>query len=250
MKKNIFIIIVATALSLTMQAQTPTTHDTVYNRDNHYHWSEWYDTLEAFLDGQTFPVTSNTHTHLSVSPSEPYVNTKNMRLANYHWTDRPIPIKGLACGLVRPLDEIREHADWVDTPGITLPEVLPEYLWLGQPREIRAYQPVFSPTGVLTIDSSQHFDWIYPIDIDSVRWDTANYRVMMLPRNINPDNGYSAVYVYEGYFKSPVWVDTDFYILGTLRNKAERMVYNEVAQDSVSWAPYRPLYAEIYCTNM
>ena len=242
MKKNVFTILFATALALTLQAQTPTTHDTVYNRDNHYHWSEWYDTLEAFLNGQTFPIRNDGYSnHVNYNDNILYV--PKMRLANYHWTDRPIPIKGLAVGLERPIDSIYEHPDWVDTPGLTLPEVLPEYLWIGQPAEPRVYLPIILPDHSIVYDSSRHGDWIYPID--SVRWDTANYRVMLLPKNINPDRGYNKLYVYEGFFKSPIWVDTDFYIIASLFNTECRKVYNEVTQDSVRWNPYRPLMVEI-----
>ena len=232
MKKNIFIIIVATALSLTMQAQTPTTHDTVYNRDNHYHWSEWYDTLEAFNNGMTYYNATTGYGSI-------YSYENRCYISNYHWTDRPIPIKGLACGLLQPIDMIREHASWVDTPGLVLPPVLPEYLILGQPTEIRIYPPALPPDYV--VDSSDHGDWIYPID--SVRWDTANYRVMMLPNNIDPSRGASPVYVYEAYFKSPIWVDTDFYTIATHNNLIKRKVYNEVTHDSVLWNPYRTHYA-------
>ena len=51
--------------------------------------------------------------------------------------------------------------------------------------------------------------------LDSVRWDTATARVMEFRQGWN-DEYIQYCYLYEAYFDQPVWVDTDFYIVGSM----------------------------------
>jgi len=51
--------------------------------------------------------------------------------------------------------------------------------------------------------------------LDSVRWDTATARVMEFRQGWN-DEFIQYCYIYEAYFEQPVWVDTDFYIVGSM----------------------------------
>ena len=51
--------------------------------------------------------------------------------------------------------------------------------------------------------------------LDSVRWDTATARVMEFRQGWN-DEYIQYCYIYEAYFEQPVWVDTDFYIVGSM----------------------------------
>ena len=51
--------------------------------------------------------------------------------------------------------------------------------------------------------------------LDSVRWDTATARVMEFRQGWN-DEYIQYCYIYEAYFDQPVWVDTDFYIVGSM----------------------------------
>lgn len=51
--------------------------------------------------------------------------------------------------------------------------------------------------------------------LDSVRWDTATARVMEFRQGWN-DEYVQYCYLYEAYFDQPVWVDTDFYIVGSM----------------------------------
>ncbi len=51
--------------------------------------------------------------------------------------------------------------------------------------------------------------------LDSVRWDTATARVMEFRQGWN-DEYIQYCYLYEAYFEQPVWVDTDFYIVGSM----------------------------------
>ena len=51
--------------------------------------------------------------------------------------------------------------------------------------------------------------------LDSVRWDTATARVMEFRQGWN-DEYIQYCYLYEAYFEQPVWVDSDFYIVGSM----------------------------------
>ena len=51
--------------------------------------------------------------------------------------------------------------------------------------------------------------------LDSVRWDTATARVMEFRQGWN-DEYVQYCYLYEAYFEQPVWVDSDFYIVGSM----------------------------------
>lgn len=51
--------------------------------------------------------------------------------------------------------------------------------------------------------------------LDSVRWDTATARVMEFRQGWN-DEFIQYCYIYEAYFEQPVWVDSDFYIFGSM----------------------------------
>ncbi|MCR4815773.1 MAG: hypothetical protein K5842_01125, partial [Bacteroidales bacterium] len=51
--------------------------------------------------------------------------------------------------------------------------------------------------------------------LDSVRWDTATARVMEFRQGWN-DEFVQYCYIYEAYFEQPVWVDSDFYIVGSM----------------------------------
>ena len=79
---------------------------------------------------------------------------------------------------------------------------LPEYLYLYQMTS--ATHRVFQE-----IEDLLQFELL-----DSVRWDTATARVMEFRQGWN-DEYVQYCYLYEAYFEQPVWVDTDFFIVGS-----------------------------------
>ena len=88
----------------------------------------------------------------------------------------------------------------VDTDEVV--RKLPEYLYLNQ---------LVSRSHFVFQDFEDHIE----IELlDSVRWDTATARVMEFRQGWN-DEFVQYCYLYEAYFKQPVWVDTDFYIYGS-----------------------------------
>ena len=78
---------------------------------------------------------------------------------------------------------------------------LPEYLYL--------YQMTETGRNIQGIDIEVRLQLL-----DSVRWDTATARVMEFRQGWN-DEYIQYCYLYEAYFEQPVWVDTDFFIVGS-----------------------------------
>lgn len=88
----------------------------------------------------------------------------------------------------------------VDTAAVV--QKLPEYLYLYQ--MTAAGHRVFQE-----IDDTVRLQLL-----DSVRWDTATARVMEFRQGWN-DEYVQYCYLYEAYFEQPVWVDTEFFIVGS-----------------------------------
>ena len=78
---------------------------------------------------------------------------------------------------------------------------LPEYLYL--------YQMTETGRNIQGIDIEVRLQLL-----DSVRWDTATARVMEFRQGWN-DEYVQYCYLYEAFFEQPVWVDTDFFIVGS-----------------------------------
>ena len=79
---------------------------------------------------------------------------------------------------------------------------LPEYLYL------------YQMTAAGHFAFQQMEDMVTLQILDSVRWDTATARVMEFRQGWN-DEYVQYCYLYEAYFEQPVWVDTDFFIVGS-----------------------------------
>ena len=200
--------ILATALSLQAQSVLP---DTVYSRDHHFHYTDWYDTTPAYVNNLCqFEMTTIRYTNETKAGGA------------YHYTDRPIPIKGLACALIQspetayyPPNDI-SHEDWY-----YIPPILPEYLFLFQ----------YSPTA----------DTVFLVD--SIRWDTVVPRTMLFPAVANGESYFSTL-LYEVYFNSPIWIDSDFFIGGTPHNNSlHRYDTPSMYGDYYFFAPHHTQYA-------
>ncbi len=87
----------------------------------------------------------------------------------------------------------------VDTAAVV--QKLPEYLYL--------YQMTETGRNIQGIDIEVRLQLL-----DSVRWDTATARVMEFRQGWN-DEYVQYCYLYEAFFEQPVWVDTDFFIVGS-----------------------------------
>lgn len=200
-KTHIFIVLVLAIMSIDIvksQTLTPCHDcDTIPSRYYKYYYTQWYDEVPMY------GVTDSCWT-------EKYVlDAIDQTFAVWQFANQPMLIKGL----VALVDPYAQHKFFLDTFK------LPEYLHLYQ----------------LTMkDSSWNGNptpWAMSIDLqllDSVRWDTIKPHWMPIEQGgVHPITQY--IYAYECYFNNPVWVDSDFYINGTINN--DRPVYDSINND-------------------
>lgn len=182
--KKLSVIITFILFSTFSYAQT-VTHDTVYNRHSRYHFTEWYDECPSFEQGGLF--------QFSEKAMISHFNNRHM-WSFYQYTDHPIDIYGISCLVGK-----RSWSPQDDFPAF-YHDTLPEYVYLFQKKT----------------PDSLYYDLIL---LDSIRWDTANYKILRIPASIDSnEDGMLECHLYEAYFKSPIRVDSVFYIGGTSNN--------------------------------
>lgn len=117
------------------------------------------------------------------------------------YTDRRMAVKGLMCMISRNADGER----FLDT--IKMPEFL--YLYQVGPNDTMIF-------------------------IDSVRWDTAAPHAMKIPLRID-STVIDHCLVYDAYFKSPVYVDSTFFIIGSQNSNNFRGPTESNPHNVYSW---------------
>ena len=159
--------------------------DTIPSRYEKYYYTQWYDEVPMY------GVTDSCWTERYLKEGR----SGSGKCAKWEYANQPMQVKGL----VALVDPYANNSYFIN------PYKLPEYLYLYQ----------------LTMkDSSWQGNptpWAMTIDLqvlDSVRWDTVKpYWMPIEQGGVHPITQY--IYAYECYFENPVWVDTDFYIMGT-----------------------------------
>lgn len=119
-------------------------------------------------------------------------------LAKWEHTNQRMKVKGLVAMVSKNLPPY--SADSLHTK-------LPEYLYLYQ--VVGRHYALRERYGIM---DGLDFELL-----DSVRWDTATARVMELRRGWNGEYT-QYCYLYEAYFENPVYVDSDFYIIGSVNS--------------------------------
>lgn len=194
MMKRLILLALAT-LSLGTHAQAPVT-DTIVGRCSRFYYDAWYDECPSF---QTHDYSFATG---YLRGCDLYAPCTRMTVQEFY-TPEPLTLYGLAAMVVDPrtLDRYSESG-WLPD---SITERLPEQLALfqaGAPNPLSSYY--FPPA--LTL-------------IDTVRWDTAAPKLLMLPLNMYAVAGdstdYATCLLYEVRFPEPVTVDSFFYIGGT-----------------------------------
>ena len=164
------------------QYTPPTPRDTIYHRVDNYHYTSWYDTCSCFLDGSaTWKMNFQVQ-----SPFNEYYCGEALIM---EFVSERTLIKGLATMVVK------NWQDLFPNPDNTWHARVPEYIKL----------------------------WKYtdslPMLVDSVRWDTATPRLIMMPMN-SVTGEMKECYVYEALLKDPIWVDTSFMLSTTGNSNA------------------------------
>ena len=175
-------ILILQALCLACIASTaqpgyyiPITTDTLYNHVPNYYYYNWYDSCNCYYDSCNF-------WELQALSSNP-IRHGGAELWK-QTVSEPMPITGIAVRVVRHWSDVyhRPYNTWYACE--------PEYAMLWE-----------------STDSLPHL-------LDSVRWDTAAPKLMILPLNGVLDT-HSCCLIYEARFKDPIWVNTDFFISTT-----------------------------------
>ena len=205
MKRLILTLLAIVALSATQAQQV------IYPRDGRmdgYWYPYWYDECIWYSDTCPYFRTPTEY----IMPNDPWmwfespdwwdtINPYKSPAKRYH-TDYPMAITGLGVWQGRPQEFPIDHT-WY--PLGTEP-ARPEYVIIIQQ----------------TADSL--------IFLDTVRWDTAAPKTLMLPRNRDSlgltdtagvrvlVTGYMPCYLYEVNLPNPVVVDSDFWLVGTLNS--------------------------------
>ena len=182
MKRIILIAILLIATQQYTVAQLNTTpHDTVYGRKGHIYSVHWYDTCQEYLSDTVRKLQSH-HYVLGDSP--------HITIFTKHYTPHRIAVKGLACMVMRPEEMEIMRRRGVITYSLS-DRNLPQYLLL--------YKQV--DTGMVLIETTERYDTIAPT-------------LMEIPLVASGDTT-TFCHLYEAYFKSPVYVDSEFLVTST-----------------------------------
>ena len=175
MKKIFLSLILMLGLASATMAQT----DTIFNRCEHYYYTGWYDTLDL-------PYGSDYGFRLQTFCLG-YEGGKTRYTKREH-TSEEIAVKGVAVYVMRSVADFPwMTATYWSTDSIKLPE----YAFIGKT----------SDTGFVTLDSAQ--------------WDTAQAKLVQLRQTCTSMDSLAYCHSYEGYFKTPVRVNGNFYVGAT-----------------------------------
>lgn len=194
MKKDCFIafltIVGFLSCAFDLQAQTNNPYPARYHK---YHYTEWYDECFMYQNGGWYDSVLYENIH--------FFHVGSGYLAKREYTDHPIRVRGLV-GLVAP-ESRWNHLSY---------DRLPEYLYLIKRID---YVDTIMPQSPI-----QHFRVQV---IDSVRFDTVTPRFFELVQACSEIPS-QYCFAYEAYFKSPIIVDSEFYIAGSNNSGKERVI--------------------------
>ena len=148
--------------------------DTIFNRCDRYHYTSWYDTIHAGRgDGYGFMLDYFW---------APFNFNKYVK---QEYTSEKLAVKGIAVYVMRSAADFPEI---IGDVGASDSVKLPEYASLS-----------------LMNDSELVF-------LDSVRWDTAQPKLVQLRQTCTNLDSVAYCHSYEGYFKGPIYVEDTFFV--------------------------------------
>lgn len=172
------IFVLLLAISYCASAQVT---DTIIGRSPNYYYPQWYDTCDYL---------NNPRWKNCLFAFEPFYNPQ--ALLRTDTIGDTVWVKGLSCMVAKVWESDCHTMNWY----YRSPEHFPEYLYLG------------------TFDMKDSSF----AKIDSVQWDTAQPKLMLLPRNNDTSLGFEECWVYDAMFPSPRRVTGKYAIVGTQNN--------------------------------
>ena len=190
-------------------------YDTLCGPDGripHWHYTHWYDTMDRY------------YRDTLINREHGCDEDGALKLYGYGYADENVP-------RIKVKEEYVEHLSLLK--GVAV--------WQLDYRDLHFSGPIVDTARVA--EYVYLFKWKRRSDsllvIDSIRWDTAQAKVLKLPYNADTARyGFKYCYVYEAYFDKPVYVDSTFLLGGTRNN-------NEMEMDSYHHAP--TAYAAMGC---
>lgn len=186
----VLVFAVTPALAMATQSNPSDVDDTIpaEPRCDKYYYTKWFDDCPNWRPNGVWDSCFCFKYHITRYLEGPSI-------AKWEYAhNRRMKVKGLVAMVQN------YNPPTVDTAAVV--QKLPEYLYLYQ--MTAAGHRVFQE-----IDDTVRLQLL-----DSVRWDTATARVMEFRQGWN-DEYVQYCYLYEAYFEQPVWVDTDFFIVGS-----------------------------------
>ncbi len=190
--------------------------DTIPSRYQKYYYTQWYDQVPMYGSSDS-------------CWTEKYVTSdRGGGIAKWEYANQPLKVRGLVALVLQS-----NPNGW----GNIHTYRLPEYMYL--------YQLTYKDSSWQGMPAP----WAVTIDlqiVDSVRWDTAQPLYMPIEQGgVNEIEEY--VYAYESYFKNPVYVDSDFYIMGS--GNSNQRHFDSALNSYAFMFEYKPTsYAEIVGT--
>ncbi len=201
-KQLLFALFTFITLRMSVFAQLPgeiADLDTLSGRVGRYYYSDWYDQCDLYrTDSNCF--TLNTYSgslNYDGASSNHYILAKEQR----------IPTRMMVKGVVAlvAIDPTTDYNVSMHMPPVTNTRA-EEYLYI--------FQADTAISGYPCPDYPPHMTLV-----NSIRWDTLTPHVLKLPQKSRTDNqDFLYCYAYEGYFQTPMILDTVFYIMGTYRS--------------------------------
>ena len=197
-QKRTLIFLVFVLLGGIVRAQQYDTLSGPDGRIPHWHYSHWYDTIPCYYDDTNM---------------NPYNHSNPGALLLSHWGNGDD-----AVNIIQAKEEHVEHLSLLE--GVAVWQLDYRDVHLGAPVMISPSPRMAEYVYVLKWNSAHDSLLI----MDSVRWDTAQAKVLKLPYNRDTAlYGFKYCYVYEAYFDKPVYVDSTFLLGGTRNsNRLER----------------------------
>lgn len=212
MKKIILLSIALLAQLATAKAQTFDTVTGPNGRLPGYHYTEWFDTCNAYFDTNYPPSHFPSYEQSGAITHEHYCAQFPEWIVRPEHVDHPAAITGVSVWQTDTfLDPEFHPLPHSDNPR------LPEYV------------NILKPVG----DTILLFD--------SIRWDTATAKLYKIPYNIDTATyGFKYCLLYEAHLKNPIYVDSLFYLAGTFNNNV---------MPNIAWYARKPTCYSSLCVR-
>ena len=162
-------------------------------RQPNYYYTYWYDTAIFYREPHTHGILSSRCVYQTASSTADFHSAVTVQ----QYAPHPIRVRGLWAMVSQYAAADPEHPDWTPWELIRDSTRLPEYLYLYERKsgEVTPYE-----------------DSLFLTRIATVRWDTANPKMLCLPKTSDVQFGNMYCHVYEALFDTVYTLEGEFWI--------------------------------------